>query len=351
MTPTSRDTIEVIWWRHPQVWITIALACIFGVAGAWSLATRSALLSDLEESRRDFLETRQQLADALKDTARTASEHSKELAARANAIRARDQRISQLESEVAAAKASVREATRLAESESTARKNLESELRAERARAQAAADQRARNELAQRQETQRRAAEERATSARAAAQRQDALRRAAEERAAAESAAAEQRAREAARIRQERELRIGGGMTLYVSSLTASREPNRESLIATLVFRNTTSQKISFALDGESFCAQLRLSDGRGGLCVACANGEYLTTLPVINRRAMFNVTPLADLAPMSSVQHVVYFYDRRCKSPIRQTGGLSMSGSLLIDEGRGLQLAPITFSGSLQVE
>lgn len=350
MTLTSRDTIEVIWWRHPQVWIIIALACISGIAGAWSLATKSALVSDLQESRRDLRETRQQLADALKDTARAASEHSKDIASRADAVRVRHQRISQLESEAAAAKASSRESALLAENESTARKKLESELRVERARAQAA-DQRARIEATQRQEAQRRAAEERATAERASAQMQETNRRASEVRAAAESATAERKALEATRIKQLQELKISSGMTLYVSNLTALREPNKEALVATLTFRNTSSERISLALDGRSFCANMRVTDGAGGLCEACANGEYLTTLPVISRQAMINFDRPTVLAPKSTVQHVVYFHAGRCRSPIRQTRGLSMSGSLLVDEGRGLQVVPITFSGSLQIE
>jgi hypothetical protein len=190
----------------------------------------------------------------------------------------------------------------------------------------AAADQRARKELALAQEAQRLAAEE---------------------HVAGEKLAAEQKAAEADRIRQEREVKITKNLSLYISSVAVSNQPNRETLVATLTFRNHSAERILIALDGRLSCGDLRLTDGRGGLCEACANGEDLTTLPIINRSSLVrNAAPFSMVAPMSTAQHVVYFYNRRCSSEIRQTEGLSLNGSLLVDEGRGVELVPISISG-----
>lgn len=138
MPQTSEDSIEVIWHRHPQVWALIALACISGLATTWALATRAGLLNDLQESRSEVRDTRQQLADALKDATRAASQHAKDLSTRADAVRIRDQRVFQLEAELTATQARLQEiadtrrqaAVQLAESESSARKRVEERLSA-----------------------------------------------------------------------------------------------------------------------------------------------------------------------------------------------------------------------------
>jgi len=147
----------------------------------------------------------------------------------------------------------------------------------------------------------------------------------------------------AAPIRATQYLMIG------LSSITGAKaESNRPAAVATFSFRNTGSRPILLALNrgGDPFCADFHLTDGRGGFCRACANGEVLSSLPVVSPGSMgFSYKGLAQVPPMSTIEHVLNFHQRMCSTPLASRSGLSISGSFLVDEGGGLRRVPISFS------
>lgn len=127
MTP-SNDIIEVIWYRHPQVWF-LAILCL-GLFGAlvWTLQSRSELERETIHQRQTVTELQQKIADALGETSKAASLNASRSATQVETIRARDERILELEREVTAAETRYRAAIDVADKETAARKAIEEQL-------------------------------------------------------------------------------------------------------------------------------------------------------------------------------------------------------------------------------
>lgn len=105
MPKTNDDSIEVIWHRHPQVWVLIVFAFAFLVAAAWALFSRMTLLHELERVRAEVRTAQQQLTATLADSTRSALQHAKEMSGKADALRLRDQQVLELQTELASAQA------------------------------------------------------------------------------------------------------------------------------------------------------------------------------------------------------------------------------------------------------
>ena len=139
-------------------------------------------------------------------------------------------------------------------------------------------------------------------------------------------------------------IKLTPNLSVEVSSLAGQRN----AIVTTFTFRNKGNRQISLALNSRrGFCADMQLSDARGGYCEACANGEVLSSLPVSRQgRSFVSEGNWAQLAPMSTSRQILNFYNSRCNTPIRTRYGLSLSGTFLVDEGHGRVAVPVSFSG-----
>lgn len=121
------------------------------------------------------------------------------------------------------------------------------------------------------------------------------------------------------------------GVSVDVSSVA-----NRRGVyVATFTFHNTTNKPYYLALmsSNESSCADFHLTDGRGGFCQACANGEVLSSL---RKGGGFGWGYfLQNFALLSgTAQHVVNFHRRFCSSEVIDAASLTVSGSFFLVGG-----------------
>lgn len=158
MSQTSDDSIEVIWHRHPQVWVLGVLALLCALSTVWALANRAALRNEVQESRAIAAEANRKMVDALKDNAREASQYAKEMSDRSDALRILDKRVVELETELTAEQVRYRAMAQVAENETALRKSTETELGAEQTRYRAAV------QVIENESTARKKAEEQLTA-------------------------------------------------------------------------------------------------------------------------------------------------------------------------------------------
>lgn len=143
--------------------------------------------------------------------------------------------------------------------------------------------------------------------------------------------------------------KIGPQVTIELLGISDRRFTNNVgfsdgALIATFAVRNEGTDPIAIGLGSrEAFCADFRLTDGRGGYCPACANGEVLSSLPAV--RSGDNADRLTTVAAQGTAQHVLNFHASRCRSRIADTGKLSLEGTFLMTKNGSLTVAPVSFS------
>lgn len=144
--------------------------------------------------------------------------------------------------------------------------------------------------------------------------------------------------------------RLTSDLLVELASIADKRGGLGGGMVATFVFHNTSNKSLAIALASsrDAFCADFRLTDGAGGFCRACANGEVLSTLNTA-RPLLFGGFPanqFSPIGPLSTEQHTLKFYDFRCQSQIGNLSNLALGGSFLILDGKQIYQAPISFSG-----
>lgn len=147
--------------------------------------------------------------------------------------------------------------------------------------------------------------------------------------------------------------RLTPDLSIELTSISDQRSGLNGGLVTSFVIHNRSTKPFLIALNTDgAWCADFRLTDGQGGFCSACANGEHLSSLEIARPGVIgYRQDQFSLIGPMSSAQHVLTFYEYRCTSQIRNTRNLSLGGSFLIGDERKISRASISFSGIRAIE